>query len=165
MKIYGPYTAKNGRKHVIIIYDCGKRKTVSYPKFLIEKRLGRKLKDNETVDHIDGDFTNDDISNLQVLDRSIHAKLDAKRTRASVKCTWCDVEFELSSDQRRPSSKKAGPFCSRVCSGKYGASVQNGRSERLERQKFNIINYTWKDLSPWWNADTPSSKVGSRKGV
>lgn len=70
MKIYGPYTRLDGRK--IIIIDG---RTVSYPKYLLEQHLGRKLTDNETCDHIDGDFTNNSISNLRVLSRELNASL------------------------------------------------------------------------------------------
>lgn len=38
--------------------------------FRLEAYLNRKLAKDETVDHIDDDKTNDDISNLQVLSRS-----------------------------------------------------------------------------------------------
>jgi hypothetical protein len=43
MKIYGPYTRKDGRKHVIVHYDGGRIRTVSYPKWLMEQHLGREL--------------------------------------------------------------------------------------------------------------------------
>jgi len=47
MKVYGPYTRKDGRQHVIL-YENGTRKTVSYPKYLLETKLGRPLDSNET---------------------------------------------------------------------------------------------------------------------
>jgi hypothetical protein len=69
MKIYGPYLRKDGRKHVIIIHDNGISQTRSYPRLLLEQKLGRSLTDEETVDHIDGDFTNDAPENLRALSR------------------------------------------------------------------------------------------------
>ena len=66
MKIYGPYTRKDGRKH-IVKYKNGKRTTQSYPRYLMEQHLGRPLLDTEEVDHTDEDYTNDDINNLQLL--------------------------------------------------------------------------------------------------
>ena len=71
MKIYGPYLRKDGRKHVVIINDDGTSCTRSYPRLLLEQKLGRPLLDTETVDHIDGDFTNDSFENLRVLSRSM----------------------------------------------------------------------------------------------
>ena len=93
-RVYGPYERLDGRSHVIIIFKDGKRKTVSYPKYLKEIELDRYLKENETVDHIDGNFKNNDLSNLQVLDRSTHVSLDNKRAiDAIVSCVYCLKEF------------------------------------------------------------------------
>jgi len=73
MKIYGPYLRKDGRKHIIIIHNDGRSQTRSYPRLLLEQKLGRELKEDETVDHIDGDFTNDAPENLRVLSRAENA--------------------------------------------------------------------------------------------
>jgi len=128
MRVYGPYQRKDGRLHIVEIDDNGKRRTVSYPKWLMENHLGRRLLDNETVDHIDNDYSNNELSNLQILDRSVHAALDAKRIRLiNVACSWCKQVFMLSRGQmgsRR--NKKSGRFCSRKCSGLYGKHIQNG---------------------------------------
>lgn len=71
MKIQGPYKRKDGRKHVIY-YDpvINLRRTVSYPRHLMMVHLDRELEYWETVDHIDEDFTNDDMDNLQILTRA-----------------------------------------------------------------------------------------------
>lgn len=74
MKIHGPYLRKDGRKHVVIIHDDGTRQTRSYPRLLLEEKLGRPLEKWETVDHEDGDHTNDSPSNLRVLTRVENAK-------------------------------------------------------------------------------------------
>lgn len=139
MKVYGPYTRKeDNRKHVIIVFEDGSRRTVSYPKFLMEQHLGRQLDpDLETVDHIDRDVTNDVISNLRVIDRVTHVKEDAKRREEQLEaCVWCDNIFALSKNQVNNRAKKlAGPFCSRSCSGKYGADVQNGGVKLARKQE------------------------------
>jgi len=77
-KIYGPYTRKDGRQHIVAYKNNEERITISYPKFLVESFLQRYLTKYETIDHIDCDFTNNNIENLQILDKRIHAKLDAK---------------------------------------------------------------------------------------
>lgn len=95
IKVYGPYERSDGRKHVIV-YDSKtqERKTVSYPKFLMEKKLGRKLKRYETVDHIDEDFTNDRISNLQVLSRRRNnSKSLNVRYGKKLKCDFCHIKL------------------------------------------------------------------------
>ena len=143
-KIYGPYTRKDGRKHVCLVHlETGKRKTVSYPKYLMEIHLGKYLEARETVDHIDCDFTNDDLSNLRVLSRTEHARQDA-RTLASqdFTCIMCGKDFTSSGKRLRKLSSnlyrgQAGPFCSRSCVGKYGALVQQGKMDKLPDFEFN----------------------------
>lgn len=68
--VYGPYQGKDGRFRVIV-----NGVTVSYPKYLIEQNLGRKLDKDETVHHIDGDPANNSLDNLQVINRIEHNKL------------------------------------------------------------------------------------------
>lgn len=78
MKIYGPYTRKDGRQHIVLYdFEKGLRKTMSYPKYLLEQKLGRELLPNETCDHIDNDFTNNSLDNLQVLTREENARKGA----------------------------------------------------------------------------------------
>lgn len=128
MKVYGPYRRKDGRQHVIVINDDGSRRTVSYPKWLVEQRTGRLLSSNETVDHIDKNIDNNDDSNLQVLDRAEHIALDVRRrkTPESLTCSWCSRGFVPTRNQISTRSKNHGKFCSKACSGKYGKHVQSG---------------------------------------
>lgn len=43
-------------------------------RYLMEENLGRKLKEDEIVHHKDGDNTNNDISNLEVITQSEHCR-------------------------------------------------------------------------------------------
>ncbi len=138
-EVYGPYTRKDGRQHVILIHKTDKtRITVSYPKFLMEQHLGRKLTTEETVDHIDRDFTNNSLLNLQVLDRAEHSLLDVRRLNTlSFICPMCAKEFTLEGQKlsRAISNNKkkvAGPFCGKSCAGKYGYAIQHGLMPALE---------------------------------
>jgi hypothetical protein len=126
MKVYGPYTRKDGRQHVIIVSD-GVRKTISYPKYLLEQKLKRSLFSYETCDHIDGDYTNNSLDNLQVLTRSDNTKKHAvvynKAEEVCCICPECSVSFYAKLTLVRHNNikqKKAGPFCSKRCAGKYG---------------------------------------------
>lgn len=125
MKIYGPYTRKDGRQH-IIIYDNGKRTTLSYPKYLLEQKIGRALLPHETCDHIDGDFTNNSPENLQVLsrkDNSAKAMAFRPAEQGYFVCPECNASFyKVMRDVRsnQIAQKCAGPFCSRQCAGKHG---------------------------------------------
>jgi hypothetical protein len=129
MKVYGPYTGKDKRQRVII-YENLKCKTVSYPKYLVETKLNIKLKDNETVDHIDGNFLNNDFRNLRVVDRAEHAHDDSIRIIEEcikINCLFCGKEFALNTRDMY----NTGSYCSRSCSGKYGQMVQKGKIEKI----------------------------------
>lgn len=123
MKIYGPYTRKDLRQHVIIVHSDGRKQTKSYPKYLLEQHIGRELLEHETVDHIDNDKTNNDITNLQILTRKANAeKSTVLRPRQVYKfaCPVCGKQAEkffnfVKSNWRKG---KAGPYCSRQCAGK-----------------------------------------------
>ena len=127
MKIYGPYVRKDGRKHMIILNDDGTRTTKSFPRYLMEQYLGRELAPNETVDHINEDFTDDRFENLQVLTRSENAKkqmMTEPRKRKYFKfiCPICKKQSSKYLNHVENNLKKGsrGPFCSRVCAGKAG---------------------------------------------
>ncbi len=125
-KVYGPYTRADGRKHVIL-YDGVKRTTLSYPRYLMANHLGRDLLPEETVDHIDGDFTNDAIENLQILTREENSAKEGEVV--AFICPQCRTRFELRSKKLRNSrvngkKGKVGPFCTKKCAGKYGSELQ-----------------------------------------
>jgi hypothetical protein len=128
---------------MVVKYPDGKKQTISYPKYLVEMYLGRYLGDKETVDHIDGDFTNNDISNLRVIERGLHCSQDAFRNKSEIHtCVWCKKEFEVSGKSLHLRNRKqASGFCSKSCSGKYGKSVQNGSNRinstmSIKREKY-----------------------------
>lgn len=88
----------------------------------------------DKVDHIDGDFRNDDVDNLQVLSTVENCKkyyVDAEKHRLEENfiCPVCNTRFILSvkrlfdATQNRKKGK-AGPFCGKSCAGKYSTGVQ-----------------------------------------
>lgn len=133
-KIYGPYTRSTGRQQVVLVSETFKT-TMSYPKFLVETRLNIKLDKDITVHHIDGDFRNNAEENLLLLSRKEHTSLHAVgRSPIDIhaNCVWCGKLFTISGKKRKHRREgKAGPFCSRKCSGEYGSAVQNGKIEPL----------------------------------
>lgn len=136
-KVFGPYKRKDGRQIVVIIENNGKRRTVSYPKWLMELQLGRRLDINETIDHWDSDFNNNNLDNLKVIDRVEHSRQDTRRVKnIKFDCAWCDKEFERSPRLIRDKSKKnkAGPFCSRPCAGRYSRMLQLKLIDKLGPQ-------------------------------
>lgn len=139
-KKYGPYGSKKDKRLRLVLVDENQKKTtVSYPKYLMEIHLNRYLIDNETVHHIDGNFLNNDLENLIVLDQSTHSKIDAiKRKSDILTCQWCKKQFSVDGSKLRNRERKdrnANSFCSKKCTGQYGAYVQNSG---LKLGKINI---------------------------
>lgn len=122
MKIYGPYTRKDGRMQMVIIGDDKKKTTISYPKYVMEKILGRKLGPDETVDHIDGNIFNNDPSNFQILSRRENALKSVRYAEyLKLTCKCCGKVFERRKavHKRNMAVRKVdGPFCSKQCVGK-----------------------------------------------
>lgn len=136
-KVYGPYTKSNGRQIVIVRDETGTHSTISYPKYIMEQHLGRKLDINETIDHINKNINDNDILNLRILPRAEHSALDTRRVvMLKLKCALCGKEFERSPRRLREKSKskKVGPFCSRSCAGMYGRKLQL----KLIKKKFKL---------------------------
>lgn len=139
--VYGPYKKKtDGRLFVITINnETGDRKTISYPKWLMECQLGRTLDpDLETVDHFDSNKDNNSLDNLKIIDRKTHSENDTRRVKmVKLKCSWCGKEFERSPRIIRDKAKKGtfGNFCGRNCSGKYSRSLQLKLIDRFAPQQ------------------------------
>lgn len=127
-KVYGPYTRKDGREHLVLIKHDDEnhiidRKTVSYPKYLVEVYLNRYLESDETVDHIDGNFLNNEYSNLRVVTRSEHCRSHtSSRPEVIKKCVICGKEFRTT-DNRRITC--GSPRCRGKCSHVDGYNMGN----------------------------------------
>lgn len=144
--VLGPYKIKNNRLIIILNNtnkskgEKGKLKTISYPKVIMELFLNRKLTLDETIHHKDGDVTNNDISNLEILDRKTHIKLDVIRRKEIVDvCAYCNSNIEIKVSQIN--SKKKAWFCNSKCAGKYGREVQLGLREPIIIDKKSKIEY------------------------
>ena len=154
VKIRGPYKSnKDGRLRCQLLFKDGSVKTISYPKYLIEKYLDRYLLKNETVDHIDKNPLNNEIFNLRVLNRDEHCKNDAKRNESvKVKCSFCGKEFEIEGKKIRNRNRiggknnrriMSGYFCSKTCSGMYGKMIQMNQIDKIKGvEKVEIKKYS-----------------------
>jgi len=119
MRYLGPYIRfTDNRKFMVIVRDDGSKSTISYARYLM--LLKTPLKDNEDVDHIDEDRTNDSEDNLQVL---THIENTAKTKRHLSKgrrtetrwCGFCGKEIQK---EIRNNRKGGLVFCSKQCNGK-----------------------------------------------
>lgn len=148
-KVYGPYKRKDGREHVVCVSSDGKKRTVSYPKYIMECHLNIIINEPETIDHIDRDFTNNSIDNLRIVERSKHASDDSRRVKDRYSnCTWCGVEIKLTRNQTlQRCVNQSGPFCSKSCASKSNSQTRiNGKEvygDRIIEEKI----YYYKDKS------------------
>lgn len=113
-KVYGPYTRKDGRQ-VVILKTPGSHmdhQTMSYPKYLVETTLGRHIQPDEQIDHIDGDFTNNSLSNLRIIPHPEHARSHVlERLPETYICPICGSEYQISG---KDGFRKT---CSKRCAG------------------------------------------------
>lgn len=122
LDVYGPYKGKDGRRRCVLYFGPKNTSSRAYARLLLESSMGRRLADDEHVDHIDGDLTNDSLGNLQVLKASEHGKKSAKENAAKltrrlhVRCPVCGNGFMC---QRWRASFIDAPCCSTTCARKY----------------------------------------------
>lgn len=70
--LYGPYQDKKDLRSRVVLYNLKtkSRRTIAYPKLLIELSIGRILVNDETVDHKDENVANNSIDNLQIMSKT-----------------------------------------------------------------------------------------------
>lgn len=123
------YICKDGRTRV---YFKDTHKVISYPRYLIENKIGRKLLPNEDIHHKDGNPLNNDMSNLEIKLHGEHQKEHSQKYfDKKMICPICNKEFNWTAKQQsdffgnknRHIHQSDKPFCSKTCSGKYGKSI------------------------------------------
>lgn len=101
-----------------------KGKWVSEHRYLMEKKIHRKLLAYEHVHHIDGDKLNNNIKNLCILDIKEHGSLEGKKARGVPRpslrkppffkvCKKCKRNFQILGGQYKQI------FCSYACYNNY----------------------------------------------
>lgn len=129
------YSIYQGKDRRYRVYDKQTQKVFSYPRLLMEEKLGRPLAANEQVHHIDGDYTNNSIENLEVLllgeHQKQHTESICKYKDVEKECAYCHQKFiwKVSAQKNfyanvKRGKSKTGPYCSRQCAGK-GSSLAN----------------------------------------
>ena len=129
LQTYGPYTRRDGRMHVILVRhnsagSIESRRTVSYPKYLVEKYLDTYIDERYTIDHIDGDFTNNELDNLRIVLRDRHSSSHAlMRETLTKQCVVCGGSFNTTHANRATCSKHCAGVLSRT--GRASAETKN----------------------------------------
>lgn len=138
VKVFGPYYCNKQKRYFVqYIFADGKKRFLQYAKYLMEQNLGRILTKDEIVDHIDRDRENNSLDNLRIVTISKSSKEDVKRVKQiEITCVLCKEKVFKSARNLNHNANlgKAGPFCSRKCSGKYGVLIQNNKMEKLKTQ-------------------------------
>ena len=131
-----PYIGKDGR---VRAYNKKLKRGKSYPRVLMELKLGRPLEPYEQVHHIDENPLNNDLDNLEIALLGEHQREHSTKYKENIisKCVYCGKEIVLTPIQQRNITREAkrgrkSPFCSRVCSGKYGKEEQLRRNSMTE---------------------------------
>ena len=135
MNDYKVYICKDGRAR---IYLKDINKVISYPKFIMEQKLGRELLPNEQVHHKDGNPLNNEIDNLEIKLLGEHQREHnpQKYYDKYTICEWCGKSFLWTANQQRNFYRNQGrknritkqhinPFCSKKCVGEFGKHKQN----------------------------------------
>lgn len=117
------YIVTNGqnRKNVILYNSPNDRSTTSYSRYLVSVSLGRYLQESEHVDHIDEDKTNNNISNLQILNQkenNLKASKHKGRLLAEIKCPSCSSIFTRRKGRTQAVDSLKGKItcCTKECS-------------------------------------------------
>lgn len=168
------YECKDGRMRV---YIKETKKVMSYPKYLMEKEIGRPLRCDEEVHHKDENPLNNNLDNLEIRIHGEHqAEHSTKYYDKIAICGWCGKEFLWTGPQQRRfySERRAGrsnspsPFCSRQCSGHYGRQLQgeyrNPRRKLTDAQA-KYIRENYKPYDCEHSVTSLANKFGVNRSV
>ena len=140
MQKYRTYVGKDGRVRAYVTDENNHTTVKSYPRILMEEKLGRPLDPNEDVHHIDGDVSNNNIDNLAIISHGVHQRMHNPQLYFPfiTRCQICGKLFVWSSerqsnyvvDLRRGKSRAI--TCSRTCSYWFGIQEQTRRNFSAE---------------------------------
>ena len=168
-------TKKENRKMVCLVNSNKDRTTIALARYKMAVKLGRLLTDDEQVDHIDNDKTNDDIENLQLLtpeeNRAKYQKTQPHNVhgtssmyRKGCRCALCKAWNSAyqkqwrSKNPKKPVHKlvdKVCPICGKAFKGRADAKFcsrkcanSSGCRTKLHASSEDILQ-SKKDLGTW----------------
>ena len=161
-KAYLSISNKDYRARVTLLRSNGSGTFMQYARYLMCIKEGRVLNDNEEVDHVDKDKTNDTVGNLQILSIEDHkdkTRLEISgRTFKTLICTSCGKEFEREVRQLHKGHMRI--FCSSHCSGKFYSASNNigGKAKKITKENLILIKRLMEEgLSSYKIADIITS--------
>lgn len=119
---------RDGYKHI---------KKTRLHRYIVELSIGRKLKRNEHVHHIDLNPLNNDLNNLQIMSASEHQKLHGsfRKNKVMMKCAICGKEKEYEKNYIKKLSKN---YKCMECRIKY--AVHKTQQKKYYEKKGVIFN-------------------------
>lgn len=132
---YYIHTGKDGRVRIIWRTVNGSTTSKSYPKFLMEQKLGKELLPTEDVHHVDENPLNNDISNFTIIKHGEHQKHHTLYNYHDqyVECEICGKTFLWTVKQQMnyyhdiKSNRIRYRTCSRSCQSYAGRMRQLGK--------------------------------------
>jgi len=108
---------------------------VQYHRAVMENHLGRLLRDDEVVHHLDGNPHHNDIGNLVVLNPSDHAAIHARPSHyVELTCKYCGRKFMRRRNQVITKMKygQRDFYCDRTCMAKhFGRGRVKGNTKKV----------------------------------
>ncbi len=128
--IKNAYKCRDGRWRAYCVDENGNPRIVSYPRILMEQKLGRPLEPDEDVHHIDENMDNNSMDNLEVISHGEHQRQHQQKYVNTVEtCIICGNSFKFSSlawarfyvDLNRGRNRVL--TCSKSCAGKASSGT------------------------------------------
>ena len=142
------YKNGDGRWRAYCVDENNNPHVVSYPRILMEEKLGRPLEPNEDVHHKDGNFDNNDIDNLEVILSGLHRHNHSQKYIDTIEtCQICGQKYTMTAKKwttffgnlsRKHRITQNWLTCSKSCAGKAGSGLYDplySVDDRLEELK------------------------------
>jgi len=133
------HVSNEGRKLITLKKFNGELVGTSYARYLMSVKLGRFLTDQEEVDHIDDNRTNDDPNNLQILTPEQNREkqrlhyINNVQQKFDLACPYCGKVFILSERDMHNKIRQIQKngytgliYCSRSCSSIFNKILKPG---------------------------------------
>ena len=130
------HVGNEGRKLITLKKFNGELVGTSYARYIMAVKLGRFLTDQEEVDHIDNNKTNDDPNNLQILTPEQNREkqrlhyINNVQQKFDLACPYCGKDFTLTErdmkmkfDYFHKNNGSGLIYCSSSCNAKYNSDT------------------------------------------